>query len=395
MTSVESTSQLSAEKIIARASSATGLDDMGTTGFEDRLNAMVDYAAAHPDLDDDALPVFVEELESLVRFRLRFEHDRHATPAIAAERIERPIIVAGSPRSGTTVLHALIAQDPKARTPRAWEVTYPSPPPSLASPDDPRREQATRMIKDWCLRAPGMFLAHPYWDEWAEAPMECESFLTLDLHNTYPTWFPYTPAFIDFNPAPTPESVREGYRWHHAMLQQLQWGGSDQHWVLKGTSHQFSLDVVLDTYPDASVVWIHRNPVEVFASFMELMAVLVEGMSGRAIDRRSIGPQFLQRWGDGLMNGISKPEVDDPRVHHVLYADFIADPPGEVGRLFDRMGRNLSDDHDQLMRSWLASPANRPNRHGKFTYELDWFGLTQAQVRERFADYVDRFDIPG
>lgn len=394
MTSVERTTRLSSDEIIGRARASTGLDELGDTGFTERLNAIVEYALAHPDLDDVGLRVFTSELVSLVSFRLKVEHDRQAEPAIAAQRIERPVIVAGTPRSGTTVLHALLAEDPAGRPPLAWEVTYPSPPPSLASPDDSRREQATRMLKDWCLRAPGMFMAHPYWDQWADCLMECDSFFALDLHNAYPTWFPGSPAFLDFNAAPTPDAMRTGYDWHRALLQQLQWGGPDRHWVLKGTSHQFSLDVLLETYPDATVVWIHRHPLQIFASMMEMMTLLVEGHSGRVMDRRAVGPQFLEHWGGGLMHGLSKPEVDDPRVCHLLYKDFIADSAGAIRNVYDQTGRHFSDEHENRIRSWLASPANRPNRHGKFNYELQWFGITPEQVQERFAEYIDRFHIP-
>ena len=94
------------------------------------------------------------------------------------------------------------------------------------------------------------------------------------------------------------------------------------------------------------------------------------------------------------MHGLSKPEVDDPRVCHLLYKDFIADPSCAVRSVYGQTGRHFSDEHEQRIRSWLASPANRPNRHGKFHYELQWFGITPEQVQERFAEYIDRFHIP-
>ena len=386
--------RLLSEDIIERARQSTGLVDLGTTGFAGRLDAMVESAAAHPGLDAAGFQVLAEELESLVSLRLRFEHDRQTEPAIASQRIERPMIVAGTPRSGTSLLHALLAEDPAGRPPRAWEVMHPSPPPSLASAEDPRRERVAQMLKDWCLVAPGMFVAHPYWDEWADSLMECESLLTLDLHNTYPAWFARTPA-IDFGPAHGADAALSGYHWHRAVLQQLQWGGPDRHWVLKGVNHQFALDALLETYPDANVVWIHRHPTQIFASLMELMAVLIEGHSRRAVDRRTIGPQFIERWGNGLMHGLTKPEVDDPRVCHVLYADFITDPAASIRGLYERMGRDFSDEHERRIRAWLASPSNRPNRHGTFHYDLQWFGITPDQLEKRFAEYIERFHIPA
>jgi hypothetical protein len=388
--------ELRLESILAAARHETWLEELGDTGFAGRLRTIVDVMADHPDLQtDEARAAAAANLVDITAKRLRFEADRRAHPQIGDEPIVRPIIVAGTPRSGTSLLHSLLACDAHGRAPRAWEVFAPSPPPSLAQDTASRRASARTLIEQYCLRAPGAMIAHPYWDEWDEALMECEALVTLDLHNAYAPWFTQTPAGLDLGGGNVPGlgDLPGTYRFHRAMLQQLQFGAPPHHWVLKGNSHPFGLDALRATYPDAEVIWLHRHPTATFASMMELMTILREGRSGRPVDRRQVGPLFLERYASSIEAGMASPQVDHPRMLHLRYRELRRGPGTAIEQVYAHFARSFTAEHEQAIDTWLGSPGNRANRRGTFHYDLAWFGLTRKDINERFAAYIDRFDL--
>jgi hypothetical protein len=383
---------LEADAVVSHCVEATGLSDFGATGFLDRLGIVVAAMSENADLQDPGRRAGAAlDLVNLVSDRLRFEGDRAREPAIAREVIERPLIVAGTPRSGSSLIQALLDEDPNGRAPREWEVHHPSPPPSLAGPDDPRRDRTTADVKEFCLRLPGMLIAHPYWDTWSEALVECEALYTLDLHNLYVSWFTHTNAVVD---VPGLMDDAEGaFRFHRAMLQQLQWGAPPRHWVLKGNRHPFVLDALREAYPNADIIWLHRHPAKMFGSGMELQMVIAEGRLGRPLDRKVWGPGILDRWAGGVLGGLESKQIDHPKVYHLFYRDLRTDPVAAIRAIYEYFDREFSIEHEQGIRAWLASPDNAANRRGTFHYDLAWFGMTQADIEERFRPYIEHFGL--
>jgi hypothetical protein len=324
--------------------------------------------------------------------RLRFAQDRRLYTEIGHQRVEQPIIVIGFPRAGTTLLHSLLAEDPENRGPQWWQIMHPSPPPSLAGPDDERIGLGHREVGDFCAVCPGLKVAHPYFGHGARMLMECESFLTFDFRNSYPFELYQIPVAL--GDLQLSADGRATYAFHRALLQQLQWGGPARRWVLKGTRHQGHIADVLVTYPDAVLIWPHRDPVTLFASVMELVSVMTEGLSRGPVDRRMIGPAFLDGYRAALDAALASSEIDDSRVVHLNYADVMRDHVGVVRRLYERFDIDYTDEFEDRMRAWMVSPENRPDRFGKFRYSLDSFGLTAHDIENRFADYIERFAIP-
>ncbi len=385
---------LDAAELASRAEAATGLSDFGDSGFRRRLDLMVEHMRRHPDLQThERRRGAAEDLVDIAASRLMLEEDWKREPAIGLQPVPRPVIVIGTPRSGTTLLHSLLAADPAGRAPRAWEVLHPSPPPSLAAAGDPRRARTTQALKELCLRMPGLLIAHPYWDEWDDALMECEALPSLDLQNAYLTFFMRTHASLDLGGGTLPGlgDLEGRYAFHKAMLQQLQWGGPERHWVLKGNRHAAALEQLWATYPDAHVIWIHRHPARTFASLMELMVVIREGRVGRALDRATVGLPFLESYAEQLAIGMGSALVDRP--YHVRYRELMADPVGAIGTAYEHFGRPLTAEHERRMRTLLADPASSPNRRGTFHYDLAWFGLTREQLDDRLGAYIERFEL--
>jgi hypothetical protein len=380
-----------ATSLIDVARAATGLNDFGDEDLPRRVQALVEaYRAAGLRPDDE--PTASRTLAAMLEKRLRFTEDRREHPEIDHERVEQPFIVIGFPRAGTTLLHSLLVEDPANRGPQWWQVMHPSPPPGLAGPDDERIRLGHQEVSAFCAVCPGLKVAHPYFGHGAHMLMECESFLTFDFRNSYP--FELFQVPVALGDLQLSDDGLGTYAFHRALLQHLQWDGPTRRWVLKGTRHQGNIADVLATYPDAVLIWPHRDPVTLFASVMELVSVMTEGLSRGPVDRRIIGPAFLEGYRAALDAALASREIDDSRVVHLNYADVMRDHVGVVRGLYERFDINYTDEFEFRMRDWMASPQNGPDRFGKFRYSLDSFGLTAHDIESRFADYIERFEIP-
>ena len=240
------------------------------------------------------------------------------------------MFVTGEPRSGTTLMHALMSVDPDARALRFWEVMYPSPPPGLAAADDARRARADADWREINAKMPKWLHSHPYNDMLGDGLPEDERTWAFDFRVMTPTAWWRVPMQSLVGGLATDAAAQ--YRLHKAMLQQLQYRRPRKYWVLKGF-HGFRLEEMFETYPDATLVWLHRDPVQVAASRTMMMADIAEGMVG-PVDLHAVAKMHLELTRAGVANTMSNPMVDDPRILHVRYTDFIADQVGTVRRYY-------------------------------------------------------------
>ena len=376
--------------VLAAAEAAAGLHDFGGAGFRASLENLIQLLNTDPDIPCDRRSAAYGQVVEVLAGRLRLVEDRKRHPEIDREQIEAPLIVMGFGRSGTTFLHSLLAEDPASRAPAYWEVARPSPPPGKATPGDARIEAGHDDIKQWLACSPGFITQHPYWDQGGLALMECESFLVYDLRNHYPiqlSKIPYGRPWV----AAGDETGR--FRFHRWFLQQLQYGAPSWRWVLKGVDHQFFLSGLRAVYPDALLVWAHRDPAQVFGSLLQVTYDITRGTGGDAADRSAFARSWLERHRTNLDRALASPLADDLAIHHVRYPDMIADPIGTVRGIYRHFALPVSAEFESRMRAWIADPANRPDRHGKWTYSLERFGLDDGSIREMFADYRDRFGV--
>jgi hypothetical protein len=232
-------------------------------GLVDRVERFVGWLNTQPPLRADQKAGVESQLRKLLAMRLRLSADRQRIPAIAQEKIERPIFVIGFARTGTTLIHSLLAEDPGARAPLWWHTHAPSPPPGEVPVLAERIERTARELDELLDLAPGLLTLHPYWDKGGLCPIECEEIFTLDFQNAYPTLLYKLPALAMILDA---SNIADAYRFHREFLQHLQWNQSPRHWVVKGIYHQFALDALFDAYPDALCIWPHRDPVQVHPS---------------------------------------------------------------------------------------------------------------------------------
>lgn len=378
--------QLDAQRILADAAALSGLsislDGAARTGFDEVLRALNEEADLTPQMSVQV----AAQLTGLVADHQRIHADRRAHPDIAAERIERPLIVCGMPRSGATLLHRLLGLDPANRTPLLWERYFPSPPPGRADDLSSRRAQGDAVVAQILERMPGFLTAHPYWDALGRATADCDDILQLTFASLCFQAFHHVPGYnrwmaaADFTPY---------YRFHRAFLQNLQWGAPRARWALKGVVHGYCPEAVKATYPDAVMIWPHRDIVAQLESNLELGAIVrtTEDPGERAV----VAADWLDHTEAGLRRGLSSPLFDDEDfICHVSFDDLVRHPAQTVRAIYRRYDLPFDDDFADRIEGWLADPANRYDRYGRPSYDLAHFGVQAGELAERFAFYGRR-----
>ena len=379
---------LNATEMLSRAQESTGLTDYGDDTLPQRFATAVDLLNG-TGMDAAGRRQAEDVCHWLLTSRLEFFEDRNRYP-VADEVIERPMFVTGEPRSGTTLMHALMSVDPDARALRFWEVMYPSPPPGNTGDDDPRRARADADWREINAKMPKWLHSHPYNDMLGDGLPEDERTWAFDFRVMTPTAWWRVPMQTVVGGLPTDDAAQ--YRIHQAMLQQFQYGRPRKQWVLKGF-HGFRLQAFFDCYPDATLLWLHRDPVQVAASRTMMMADILEGIVG-PVDLQAAAKMHLELTRTSIANTMTNPLTDDPRILHVRYTDFLADPVGTVGRYYSFCGRTLSAEAQTQMRAYLKN--NPGDRHGKFHYStalLTDIGEDLDALHSEFQPFRDRFGV--
>jgi len=381
--------QLDASALLQRATAETGLSDWADDSFPERFGRAVAHINTI-DMDAAGRKAAAQNIHWLLTDRLRFFQDRKDFP-LADEVIERPMFATGEPRSGTTLMHALMSVDPDARALRFWEVMHPSPPPGSVEGEDPRKALADEEWREINTKMAKWLHSHPYNDMLGDGLPEDERTWGFDFRVMTPTgWWRVPMQNLSLG---LPSDPVAQYKIHKAMLQAFQYNRPAKYWVLKGF-HTMRLEAFFDAYPDATLVWLHRDPVMVAASSTMMMSDIMEGIVGQ-IDLVKEAKMHLERVRGSIANTMSHPMVNDPRIHHVLYHDFVADPIGTLRGYYEFAGREFTPHAEAAMRDYLAN--NRGDRHGKFHYSTQVLvnaGYDIDALNEEFRPFRERFGVP-
>lgn len=376
---------LNAYAMLRAAEAETGLSDYGDPSLPERFRVLV-AKMRKGGMDAAGQRIAAEVCHEQLTSRLRFFEDRKRYP-IADETIENPIFATGEPRSGTTLLHVLLSLDPASRSLRFWELMYPSPPPGVAPPDDPRRAQADEDWRAILNRIPKWLVNHPYNDMLGDGLPECERTWGFDFRVMGPTVWWRVPMKMIM--AGLPGDARAQYQLHKKVLQHLQYGRPRKRWALKGF-HSGRLEAMFETYPDAKLIWTHRDPVQVIASRIVMAGELDEGLMGE-VDWKETAATYLAQSRASITAALNSPYLDDPRVHHVRYADFVADPVGTIRAFYEKYDLPFTTEFEAAMRDYLAN--NKGDRYGKFKYSTDIIGEDIEALHAEFAPYRERFGL--
>lgn len=372
-------SDLTVESISRAATRRAGLSDFGDDRYAEGLRvllAAMDQEARLNPLGRLAVRTMITDL--LVG-RLEMGRDYAVDPEIARIPIERPIVIAGLYRTGTTLLHRLLATHPSLRALRTWELQYPSPPPdpTRAGPD-PRVAQAARAHHRWHSLIPGFAAVHLGGPEDAE---ECNELLQRDFRSLVFELVAHVPSYGRWLRG---QDMVPTYRYYRRQLQHYQRHSPARRLVLKAPAHLFALGALLEVFPDAIIIQTHRALDQALPSLCSLSATTQALMSDQ-VDLAEIGRYWLDRAAEGLDHAIAAREAaPKATVIDVAYGELVADPPAVVARICASAGLPRVDC------SMEAARSSKPNRAHR--YSLAQFSLRVPEIERRFAGYLDRFE---
>ncbi len=381
---------LAEAELLAAAAREARLDDFGSDTFRAGLHELLRCLEGEAQLTLLGRGMARGAIVGALATRLRLVDWRKRHPEVAQQEIRRPLFVLGMPRTGTTLLHGLLAQDPAARAPLTWEAATPCPAPESASYEsDPRIAAARARERDIEKIAPGFSAIHP---SGAQLPQECVSltaseFVSMQWEATFAV-----PSYQRWCEAHDQAAV---YRWHRAFLQHLQSRHRRERWVLKTPAHLLALDALFAEYPDAQIVQTHRTPSQVVTSLASLECTL-RGASSDALDPRDQGREaadLIERMlRAGMASRAAHPERE-ARFVDLAYPDLVADPIGSVKRIYARFELAFSDELETRLHRFLAD--NASDKHGVHKYAPAVFGLDVAELERRYAFYTERHDVRG
>jgi hypothetical protein len=374
------------EKLVDLARRRSGLDDFGEWSFEEPLAVLLRSYYEEANLSAFGRIAVRWDMLRFLSNLLRLREEEKKNPAVLEERIDRPIFVLGLPRSGTTFLHNLLADDPGNLTPRCWQTVFPYPIGAQKNGSRDRRPELTaRQYSQFLMLAPELPSLHPL-D--AHAAQECieitgHVFRSLRFDTTH-----YIPSFQLWL-----EDVGhlEAYRFHKRFLQHLQHQNGAGQWILKSPDHIFALKALCEVYPDARFVFVHRDPMKVLPSVARLTEILRQPFT-RKIDRQQIGRQVSSRWELGsklLIEAADWLKSSPERIVHIRYKDLVRDPYAIVTDLYRHFGMTLSGQGEQGLK---RSIAERPDGgYGRNSYRFEDYGLNPTAERRHHSAYMAHF----
>jgi hypothetical protein len=376
---------LDADALVADATATTGLEDFGPPVWREGLDVLVD--ALHRDAGLNAVgeATFTHRLGGYLQRRLEVVDWWATHPDLAGEVIHRPLVICGLPRTGTTALSNLLAADPDTRSLRVWESAAPVPPPRAATERDDPRIAATQAGIDLMHRyVPEMRLLH---DDTATSTAEGIDLLGMSFRTTHFNGMAVIPSYdawwLDCD-------MRPAFAFHRQVLQLLQSECPPSRWHLKNPGDVFCLGALRAVYPDAVLVWTHRDPARVLPSVSNLIATITR-MNTDGLDLCRLGDHLLELWATGIDRAMAYRDANPEGFIDVHMRDLVADPLGTAARVYDDAGWAWTDRSEAgLAAYWRDHP---PGRHGRHEPDPAEYGLAPERVRERFAAYIERFGV--
>ena len=376
------------EAVLAAACQRTGLSDFGSEDFRERLRVWLKSFDEDTELGPLGRAGMFGDAVRYASSRLRFEDLVKRHPEINDVAIDRPIIVAGLPRSGTTHLVNILAADPRLRSMPLWEAMEPIPAPQDQTPggEDPRIARTRQAWGEFEAILPFMPAMHEMSPTHVHEDIELQG---LDFSSYLPEWQSRPCRWRDYyySHDQTPH-----YRYGRRVLQALTWLQGPNRWVIKSPPHMENLRPLMTTYPDATLVITHRDPVAVLQSAITMIAY------GDRIRRHTVDVKALARyWTDRVEHLLracvrDRDSVPADQSLDVLFDDYMADQQTVIERIYAMAGLPLTADAKARIQAYQN--ANPRGKHGRVVYDLKGdFGVDIAALRERFGFYYERFSV--
>ncbi len=377
--------ELSVDAVLAQARQNAGCDDFGADDFLERLGRLTGEWSSDTGLAGIGRLQLFNKLVQHATSRLLIQDCLRRHPEIHRQKIRKPVIVAGLPRSGTTHLLNLMAADRRFRSLPLWEACEPLPRPGEPATDDQRDARWQRTEQDWQnmrLSSPLLAAMHPMNPDHIHEELEL---MGPDFASYNYEWLTPSPGWRDYyySSDQTPH-----YQYMKTVLKILQWRRGPRRWVLKCPQHMEQLTVLQRVFPDACVVFTHRDPVEVIQSAITMLAY------GHRMTRHRVEPaQLLDYWTDRVEHLLRAWVRDRGRIaaRHsidVAFPEFMADDLAMVERVYRVAGLAMTTRARGQLQAYRD--AHPRGKEGRIVYDLEGdFGVGQEELRRRFAFYFE------
>ena len=380
--------RLSEEALMRAACQQTHLSDFGPDTFRPGFAKLMDSLEL-----DGRLTLFGRyfarrQIVELLSHRLQLVEYRKRHPEISDEVIRRPLFILGLPRSGTTLLYGLLAEDPSNRAPLSWELDDPCPPAETETyQTDPRIERTQNRFDQVEQLAPGFQTIHPVG---ALMPQECivttaSEFMSIRFQMTF--------DISSYDEWLLQQDMAATYDHHRRFLQHMQSRHMAERWILKSPGHLGPIDTLFSTYPDAMVVQTHRDPIRVIPSVASLVYTM-RLIASDDVDPVRVGRQMIHVWSTLLEQGMEARARHPERERQILdlsMREVVSDPIVCVEKIYRHFELELSLEARERMQRYLE--LHPKNEFGVHRYSLEAFGLEEEAVSAAFKGYRERFGI--
>ena len=381
---------ITVESVLADARKKTKLDDFGDEDFLEPLEVLIESINDEAGLHPVGRTIIRGRIVGVLVNKLVAHHTFQEHPDILDIPVPAPIIIAGLARTGTTMLHRLIAQDSQVRSLASWEAISPAPFSRRARGRDPRFRRAALAAKGLKYMSPGFFAIHP---AEPDAPEEDVILLEQSFLTTTPEAMMRVPAYSKWLES---QNHVPAYRALKRMMQFLHWqrpgAARATRWVLKTPHHQEYFDPLLEVFPDAVIVHTHRDPLKTSPSLFSMLTHL-QGIFTDDVDPHEVASHWLHKIERMSMRAMAtRARVDDRGFVDVSYYDLLKDPLAEVERIYKVAGLRLTLGTRTAMEQ--SRKVNKQHKYGRHKYAIEDFGMTSKEIESAVAAYRTRFRVP-
>jgi hypothetical protein len=377
---------LAPSSVMKAAVKMAGSDDFGSDSFREPLEVFLKACEKEADLTTFGRILVTKMLAAALANRIALHRWSVENPEVHNERIVSPWIIVGLPRTGTSVLSMLLGLDPVARPLLQWEAAHLIPPPSLEEADeDPRIARTAKELEGLMKLNPPLKAMHPFG---ATLAQECVSLFMYDVRTLALETQAHVPSYARWLEE---ADMAPAYAQHRLALQALQSRQPTERWILKTPNHLWHLEALLATYPDARIIWTHRDPGPVVTSLASLANAGQRPLTKRS-DPRPTAEEWKRKCAFALNSAVAFDEKADAGwCQHLHYDGLMADPVGTVGDLYRSFGENVNDLHARRMHAFLE---HRPkDAFGRHLYDPADFGWTYDGLAQEFQSYTERYKI--
>ena len=372
-----------AEELLQEAQNKAKLTDFGSNNFKEGVQVLCE-TYDNNGFNEKGRKRNRRRMLDLLQARLRIEQAFKDYPQILDEEIKAPMLLTGLPRTGTSALLNLLANDTDARPLKLWEAMMPDPCENFQhGQEDPRYLMMKAWQEQQNKKDPEFAKIH---HTTADTPEECIHLLNHSFQDVqfgmetmmqpYADWFQQ-------------QDLTDSYDYYFKLLQMLQWQRPGQRWLLKSPAHLWALDQLNRLFPDCAIVITHRNPVQAVASYASMMDAL---MKQRDYDKKTLGPIVMEYLARKMQSSLQQREtIPQTRIFDGQFDDFVKDPVSFACQLYDYFALPISN---RTLTAWQDfAKANPLHQHGQHQYDLQAFGLDETCVLDRFKEYIEQFDI--